>query len=163
MKLLLPLLLPLLWLSAVKPKEVSPHNIKVEYAMVAKPTAQMDKLPAEIRKTLLEPTHYSLDNNGTESLYYRTKGIEKRDSVKSSDGMNTRITLIRPGTFPVIYKNFENHTILTGTEVAKKSYLTEAGFREHGWKIQQETAEIAGILCRRATMTAERIGGNGGL
>lgn len=168
MRIFITSLISLLFLSSANHKEVSSHHVKVEYAMVVKPTAQMNQLPPGVLKTLLEPTYYTLENNGQESLYYQVKGIDtRRDSVKTtatnSEGnkreLTTTITTISSRTSPpTTYKNFENNTILTRWEVDKKAYLTQADFNESPWKIQQETAVIAGMECKRATMIAARTG-----
>lgn len=161
--LLIPFISLLLLSSARNPEET--HFIKVEYAMVVKPTAQINQLSPELRNALLDPMHYILENTGKESLYYVIKTPDKHDSTKTtrSEGNQTehhtivtRITARTPP--PVIYKNFENNILLTGREIQKKAYLTQADFTESNWKIQKETAVIAGMECKRATRTMEATG-----
>ncbi len=165
MKSLITALIPLLFLSSATNKEESSRHLKVEYVMALKPASQMNQLPPDMRKALLEPMYYTLENNGAESLYYLVKGIDKSDTVKTTTTENNRrennITVrgVRSATSPpTIYKNFESSIILTRTEVDKKAYLTQADFREQSWKIQKETALIAGMECRRATRILERTG-----
>lgn len=141
------------------------HFIKVEYAMVVKPTAQINQLSPEVRKVILEPTYYTLENIGKESLYYAIKAADKSDSVKTTRSESnqtehhTRVTNITSRTPPpVIYKNFESNTLVTRNEIQKKAYLTESDFTENAWTIQKETAVIAGMECKRATRTIERTG-----
>lgn len=140
------------------------QNVKVEYSMEIKINQLSPELQQKVAADLKKPLYYTLENNRLESIYYLGKWDSRKDTSQTITSTQnnrrehtTNITETRLSS-TTIYKNFENNTILTRTEVDNKAYLTQAEVKEQPWKIEKETAVIAGMECRRATRTLERTG-----
>jgi len=162
LKSLITVLIPLLLVGSNDENKMFSRSVKVEYTMEVKPGEQINQLPPEIRQSILEklkePLYYILETNGSESLYYLVKKKSKTDTVENTIAENNiqkKTVTVKESTTAnsaSFYKDFENKTILSRSLVNQKAYITRSDLKENHWKIQPETANIAGMNCRKAIL-----------
>lgn len=86
--------------------------------------------------------------NSKESIF---KYSEEEDDEETDNGMGARIRMMRPNMEIYLNNSEKTRTELRGG--MGKDYLLEAEIKNHGWKLTDETAKIAGYDCKKATCT----------
>jgi GLPGLI family protein len=85
--------------------------------------------------------YYDLTFNGTTSLF--KAGRESSDNIRNFWGANTRDN--------IIYNDYGTGKTVSQKSVWDETYLVQDSLRNIKWRITNETREIAGFNCRRAT------------
>ncbi len=87
------------------------------------------------------------------SVYKAIKEEEAPDPFDQDNGGARVVIRMGPGEGSVIYKNFSRQLLQEQTELADKNYIIDDSIRLQPWKLAEETKNILGHNCKKATLT----------
>lgn len=110
-------------------------------------TPEMQKMIEERMKKMFEKT-FVLNFDKNTSIY---KEEEKLDAPGSQGGSNMRMMGSFMGGGGTHYKNLKAKTFTVDKEIMGKEFLVQDSLPKLDWKLGQETKEIGGYMCFKAT------------
>lgn len=92
--------------------------------------------------------------NANTSFFTNVEDEEEPEEMKMNQGGNQiQMRFQRPQNDT--YRNFEAQTFVTLTELGGKKFRIEDSLKAQGWKFGEETKEVAGYKCMKATFRDE--------
>src|SRR6187551_461510 len=81
------------------------------------------------------------------------RATEEQPEEMSFDNGGAQIKIITPGSNDVLYSDLNTSRVVEQREVMSKQFTIEDSIRRFNWKMGNETKEILGYKCRKATTT----------
>ena len=110
-------------------------------------TPEMQKMIEERMKSMFEKT-FVLNFDKNTSIY---KEEEKLDAPGAQGGGNMRMMSSFMGGGGTQFKNIKEKTFVVDKEMMGKEFLIQDTLPKLDWKMSQETKEIGGYMCFKAT------------
>lgn len=97
----------------------------------------------------------------TTSMYKAAK--TQGDELPSTDAGGGGMRTFRFGGADnaEVFRDYENETLVESRELGPKRYLIEDTLRPLKWKLEEETMQVAGFTCYKATTTVQGFGMGG--
>lgn len=113
----------------------------------------------QMRATIpqFQTTAYDLSFNDSISVYKATPKDEAPDPFEPSGGGNRIIMRFGgPGDDGILYENHASGRLLEEATLEEKTYLISDSVRDLSWKLSEETGNVLGHACKKATATNMR-------
>jgi GLPGLI family protein len=112
----------------------------------------------QMRATIpqFQTTGYDLSFNDSVSVYKSTPKDEAPDPFEPSGGNRIIMRFGGPGDDGVLYENHASGRLLEETTLEEKKYLISDSIEELSWKLSEETGNVLGHACKKATATNSR-------
>ncbi len=95
---------------------------------------------------------FELNFANNQSLW---KHVDEENNTDEVSGSGVQIRMVAPGTDDITFFNFDNASKVEQRELFGKQFLVSDSVRKLNWKLTDDTKEILGHTCRKAT--AQRV------
>ena len=121
---------------------------KVIYQRSTQMQFRMPGMNDDVARTRTDKMELLFGNN--QSLLKRIEENEDKQDVLGA-GEGVRIQMINAGNDDVTYYNFDEKKRVESRELFDRTFIIEDSIRRLHWKLNEETKNILGYMCKKAT------------